>query len=387
MKSIDVYARDGSVKGSFTVDDEDYERVSAHKWCFNVDGYPCNTKLGRLSRWLLACTDPGIYVDHINGQVTDNRRCNLRLATPSLNVHNRKRPLKDTNRFVGVSYNPRAQKYYVRVGRISYGSYVDEEHAARVYNHYAVLKWGKDAKLNDLPDDPNFQPPREPQRRVQRGEGTVYFEPKSEKWKCSVGIDGVRHHLGSFPTKEKAAEVLARFRAEHEQRKESIHLTTPIARNEDGIAVIPIKFGQAVRQALVDDDVWHTLMKRAWCYAENHYVTCGVNMHHLVMKDQRLAGMVIDHINGNRLDNRKCNLRVATHSQNAQNRTLKVERELPRGVCRAKNGKFNARINCKGRYYGLGTFNSPEAAAKVYDTKARELYGPHAKTNNPVIIA
>lgn len=72
----------------------------------------------------------------------------------------------------------------------------------------------------------------------------------------------------------------------------------------------------------------------------------------------------VDHINGNTLDNRKCNLRVATKSQNQMNVNYK-------GVYQKKNGDYYGRIKLHGKVYHLGTYLTKEEAlyARFYAEK------------------
>lgn len=78
---------------------------------------------------------------------------------------------------------------------------------------------------------------------------------------------------------------------------------------------------------------------------------------------------LIDHVNGNPLDNRWLNLRLATHSQNGHNKKVtKSNSTGVKGVSKSKNGKFKATIN-------LGSFNTVEEAKVVYDEAARKLHG------------
>ncbi len=104
-----------------------------------------------------------------------------------------------------------------------------------------------------------------------------------------------------------------------------------------------------------------------------------VLMHRFILNAPK--GIQVDHINGNGLDNRKSNLRLATASQNSINRISK-NRTGYRGVKSAK-GKYTARITCKGKVYFLGIFSSAEAAAQAYDKKAIELHGDFAVLNFP----
>ena len=86
----------------------------------------------------------------------------------------------------------------------------------------------------------------------------------------------------------------------------------------------------------------------------------------------------IDHIDGNPLNNRITNLREATHAQNQQNRGPHKGSESGfKGVARHR-AKWSARIYCDGKYYCLGSYETPEAASAVYEAKARELHGEFA---------
>lgn len=57
----------------------------------------------------------GMVIDHINGDPFDNRWCNLRLATLSQNAHNAALSRANTSGHKGVSWNERAQKWWVRI--------------------------------------------------------------------------------------------------------------------------------------------------------------------------------------------------------------------------------------------------------------------------------
>jgi hypothetical protein len=81
---------------------------------------------------------------------------------------------------------------------------------------------------------------------------------------------------------------------------------------------------------------------------------------------------MIDHINGDRADNRWANLRGATPFEQVGNQGLhRTNTSGYRGVSAHKSGKWVAQL---GRRY-LGYFNTPEEAAVVYDAAARERYG------------
>ena len=87
----------------------------------------------------------------------------------------------------------------------------------------------------------------------------------------------------------------------------------------------------------------------------------------------------IDHINGNKLDNRICNLRLASQTQNLGNQ--RGRRNNPagyKGVTKVKWG-WMARIQFQGRQIYLGLFSSAQAAHAAYCRAAVELFGEFAR--------
>ena len=87
-------------------------------------------------------------------------------------------------------------------------------------------------------------------------------------------------------------------------------------------------------------------------------------MHHAVLGVPR-GGLVTDHINGDGLDNRKCNLRFVTNRENCQNRHTKKNSKYP-GVYQKKIGKWEAHAQSLGKNFYLGCWNSEETAYSVY---------------------
>lgn len=88
----------------------------------------------------------------------------------------------------------------------------------------------------------------------------------------------------------------------------------------------------------------------------------------------------IDHENRNPLDNRKCNLREATRSENARNAKRRVDNTSGyKGVhFNRKTLRFQAQIYYNRKQIYLGTFSTPEDAYEAYCKKAYELHGEFA---------
>lgn len=102
------------------------------------------------------------------------------------------------------------------------------------------------------------------------------------------------------------------------------------------------------------------------------------------------AGEVVDHINGDRLDCRKANLRFVTHRDNIRNIRLSKNQRAGgyKGVRQARGKSWTATIRVgpleasgSSRRVHLGTFKSPELAAHAYDRAALAAFGEFAATN------
>lgn len=124
------------------------------------------------------------------------------------------------------------------------------------------------------------------------------------------------------------------------------------------------------------------------CRSNTGHLTGTINKKHF--KAHRVAWAIvhgywpdfeIDHINGNPSDNRICNLREATRTQNAQNvPKRKGGLSKYRGVSRDRN-KWRALIHANGVPTYLGSFDTEEKAAIAYDLVAPIMHGEFARTN------
>jgi len=106
---------------------------------------------------------------------------------------------------------------------------------------------------------------------------------------------------------------------------------------------------------------------------------------HAVILGEPSEGTEPDHISGNRLDNRKQNLRPATRSQNLMNKGMQSNNQSGyRGVHWFKHASlWTAKIQKNRQVTHLGYFHTPEEAAHAYDGAARELFGEFARLNFP----
>ena len=105
------------------------------------------------------------------------------------------------------------------------------------------------------------------------------------------------------------------------------------------------------------------------------------NAYRLIMnvEDPKLE---VDHINGDKWDNRKCNLRIVTHANNMKNRKLSSRNKSGyTGVRQIKNGKWTASIRCNGNDIWLGSYKTKEDAIKARKEAEEKYFGEFAHKN------
>jgi len=147
-------------------------------------------------------------------------------------------------------------------------------------------------------------------------------------------------------------------------------------------------------EAIVDDEDYEHLSQFKWHYCQHGYARKNgkmVNrvkgpstaMHRLVTgapKDKQ-----VDHINGNRLDNRKHNLRLCTNAENTRNQKKYKGSSKYKGVCwYARDGLWHARIKVDYKTIHLGYFQNEEDAATAYNFAAIKHFGDFARLNEAV---
>jgi hypothetical protein len=133
---------------------------------------------------------------------------------------------------------------------------------------------------------------------------------------------------------------------------------------------------------LVEAHRWYVAVQAHTCYAVYSQPGTGgrvkVRLHQLIVP----GCPQVDHVNGNGLDNRRANLRPATHQQNMRNKRTQARSEAGyKGVFSDGNGRWRARIFCNGQRFNLGSYDTPEEAALIYNAAAEKHFGEFAYLN------
>lgn len=146
---------------------------------------------------------------------------------------------------------------------------------------------------------------------------------------------------------------------------------------------IPLTRGKV---ALVDDEDYERLSQFHWYAQKIHNVYYGGRHTHLPQPRGVIyihreimvppPGFMIDHIDGNGLNNQKSNLRIVTNRENLQNYHVKKASKFP-GVMKTnrKKNPWQSKIQVNKKIQHLGVFPTEEAAYEAYKNAVKEFTG------------
>lgn len=155
---------------------------------------------------------------------------------------------------------------------------------------------------------------------------------------------------------------------------------------------ITLKGGQIT---LVDDEDYEGLKDFNWSLmkqqnVKSQYAQCKIHgrvqlMHRIITNAPKRS--VVDHINGDGLDNRKDNLRVCSQAENCRNQVLSQNNKNGYKGVRKRNSKYAASIRVNRQLIHLGMYHTAQEAADAYDRAAIEHFGEFALTNKQIKAA
>lgn len=148
------------------------------------------------------------------------------------------------------------------------------------------------------------------------------------------------------------------------------------------------------RSFVVDDEDFELINQHRWrpdkdgyprtsFRNEGKFIDKRINRFIMEQHSHDIKGKIVDHKDGNILDNRKSNLRVTDKKGNAWNKTRKVETTSPyRGVRKVGDNKWIANVIINYEFIRIGTFTNEEACANAYNYHAKKFYGEYGFLNN-----
>lgn len=393
------------------IDSADFEAFTKVKWTL-WSGYAVHPKVGRMHRLVIGARPDGIpedyVVDHIDRNKRNNRRANLRWVSPSFNSWNVVVKSSKRSRLRGVLRTDCSWSA-IFCGK-SQGSYKDEREAGLAVAKAAIKKWPEWAPTSDLLVGPGLLTQEDIVTIQQELASDTTWDGPTKRKELPQGVSlvqlaqGLRYRaryknktIGMFLTVIEAKQAHTAYVQQLRDAKWSAHLQLPVTRDDEGRAVIGLsgKVGKGQR-AVVDEEHWHALtFETSWSsrfVCGSHYPQSKRrnDLHAVVFRlanPDVATGVVnsIDHKNGNTLDNRAANLRVATTSIQGHNKRK-------RAGCTSqyfgvsfdpKARKWRAIVTHKKKSRHLGFYAVEEDAARAYDRGASEIYGLHAQLNFP----
>lgn len=336
--------------GSYPILRVDGERITLHKFIANRMGL---------------VPGKGELIDHENRNKFDARRENLRILNHSQNNQNKDVPCPSASGFRGVYKcvcGPRWQVYY---GNKRIGYFDTAEEGARAYDKYIIkfvfregitnFKYSETEKNDIVNSDFDVQVGklRDP---AMKG---VYWKEINQMYEVRIKGKNIGRMFKELDEAQRARDEAYK---KVEDEEEAERLSVPIRRNDNGQAIIPLTGKRGLGKfALVDDELWHELMKSSWNLANTGYPQSRINnklwsLHEYLFRnvERDTSIMVIDHYpNTNTLDNRMCNLRVATRSENAKNLSDEARKKISdfqRGTPKPKHKRKNIEDNELPKY-------------------------------------
>jgi hypothetical protein len=373
------------------VSKDDYDILNKYKWHKNNSGYAqgnINKKSYLLHRYVIIDilnNDIKSHnrVDHIDNNRLNNKRDNLRIVTNSENSRNTIKRQNATSNFIGVHFDKSKSKWISSIkinDKVFYSSYKKEEHAAYQYNLWCIEFNLSTANLNIIPENLLNSFILYKKKQINDLPNNIYLT-KSNKYNVTIN----NKSIGNYDNLNNALIAKENKLKEIEDDKNKKILDTPIKKNNDGNTIIEV-FNinkEKISEFIVDDCIYHHLIKYQWSISHGYITNSNIgSIHRYIMKVDDKT-LFVDHINNNKLDNRKHNLRITTCSQNAKNKSSAIGSSSKYiGVSYFKiNNKWRANIKINGKYKHLGLFANEIDAAKCRDLATKKYFGEFGNLN------
>jgi hypothetical protein len=391
MRQITLRNKQKEIVGYSIVSEQDFEDLNKRKWYINGNGYVASTfnkKTWSMHRYIFIelqkqyLTSKNI-IDHIDNNPLNNSRENLRIVTPKENSRNKQKRKNTSSKYIGVYYNKKSKRWESRFrinDKVLLASYDNEDFAGYQYNLWCKEYKIEHANLNKIDEPKDFIVYSKKQKIVDLPK--YIYLTKHKKYR--VNIKG--KHYGYFFTLEEAKNRIINVKKDLQDTEDKTRNSLPIKRNDSGQAIIEL-FNikkEKVGETIVDDDNYYDLLRYSGHLRKYAKITVNNKsclVHRYIMN--YYGDDYVDHINGNPLDNRKCNLRIVTASQNCKNKKSKNKSSSKYlGVYWDKsNNTWCAAIGINGKQKSLGSFENEMDAAKCRDEATKKYFGEYGNLN------
>lgn len=364
--------KQGDIVGHAICSAQDFACLSMHTWWRSSstvdDWYPVTIIKGkniRMHKYVMniiqkiEITD-GMVIDHKNRVRYDNHRENLRLVTKSQNAQNRPKKEGTSSIYNGISYVTKAKKFMAKVRHnkqtIFIGYFETEIEAVEAYDRYLAHNSDIHKKMNNetLRNKYRSEPLIHPKKKKTNKNKFIGVSKNGEnKFRAQIQIDGKTLRIAITDTENEAAIKYDEYIVRHGLQNRlnfpqnypdyvpnRVTKTTIVSEIDSNTVQISLN-GAQQECALIDKEDYEKV-KYMPCSINSGYVNIyneGVAMRlsRYLMNEKR-EDIVVDHINGNRVDNRKSNLRAVSRKLNAQNKSKhKDATSIYMGVMKNKN--------------------------------------------------
>lgn len=323
----------------------------------------------------------GYVIDHINNNKLDNRRENLRLVTFSENSRNKSKKENVSSKYYGVSYDKRYNNWYSSIfynNKTISIKYENEIDAAYQYDLFVEKYNLHTSKKNNIEKPKDF-------KQIIKNNKDLHSGMTKNKKHYNIYLN-IRKKA-YFITVANTLELSIKIKISIENVKKlkflvicEIKSINNKYKNENGNYIFMIKD----KDIIIDKDMYFNMYKYNWYINQQGYIRCKEFLlsRFILQCDKKL---VVDHINGNLLDNRKCNLRAITQKQNTMNKKSKLNSSSKYiGVhYDTVNKKWKAQIQVDGIKIYLGSFDKEIDAAITRDVATKKYYKEFGKLNFP----
>lgn len=387
----------GKKGGTTIVSESDHKYLSKYNWHINDVGYAEGYITGvtvLMHRYILGIMDSNKIIDHINNNKLDNRRENLRITTTQINALNRKNNKnKKSSIFKGVNYSKRKNKYDVfhtsNNKAIYLGAYEKEIDAAECFDLYIIHNNMEEYVTLNFPEkidiyrNKKFIKPVRYKTHEYIGVGKLYGKYTARVWISNKSILVLRSKnplecaraYDKYVYENNIPNKKLNFPENYPYYNPNSIVKTKYKKTENNNVIQIIINSNPNIKVYIDESDYDKVKYYSW-YLNKKYICAHINgkiirLSRFIMNVDN-PDIWIDHIDSNRLNNCKNNLRISDPNKNSQNKS-KMTREtssIYMGVCFRKHRKVWD--SCLRIYYNrinIGSFNS-----QIHAARARDLY-------------